>query len=70
MEGEQILRVSENRVLKRIFGPEMEEVAGGWGILHNEELHNLQTSPKSRTRWAGHVVRKETPDRKGTSPKT
>jgi hypothetical protein len=33
--------VFENRVLRRIFGPEREEVAGGWGRLHNEELHNL-----------------------------
>jgi hypothetical protein len=37
--------VSENRVLRRIFGPEREEVAGGWRRLHNEELHNLYTSP-------------------------
>jgi hypothetical protein len=35
------LRVFENRVLKRIFGPKREEVAGGWRRLHNEELHNL-----------------------------
>jgi hypothetical protein len=33
--------VSENRVLRRIFGPEREEVAGCWRTLHNEELHNL-----------------------------
>jgi hypothetical protein len=37
--------VSENRVLRRIFGPKREEVAGGWRGLHNEELHNLYTSP-------------------------
>jgi hypothetical protein len=30
---------------KRIFGPEREEVAGGWRRLHNEELHNLYASP-------------------------
>jgi hypothetical protein len=36
--------VCENRVLRRIFGPEREEVAGGWRRLHNEELHNLYTS--------------------------
>jgi hypothetical protein len=35
------LRVSENRVLRRIFGHKREEVAGGWRRLHNEELHNL-----------------------------
>jgi hypothetical protein len=38
------LRVSENRVLRRIFGPKREEVAGGWRRLHNEELHNLYAS--------------------------
>jgi hypothetical protein len=36
--------VFENRVLRRIFGPKREEVAGGWRRLHNEELHNLCTS--------------------------
>jgi hypothetical protein len=36
--------VSENRVLRRIFGPKREEVAEGWRRLHNEELHNLYTS--------------------------
>jgi hypothetical protein len=38
------LRLFENRVLRRIFGPKREEVAGGWRRLHNEELHNLYTS--------------------------
>jgi hypothetical protein len=33
--------VSENRVLRRIFEPKREEVAGGWRRLHNEELHKL-----------------------------
>jgi hypothetical protein len=37
--------VSENRVLRRIFRPKREEVAGGWRRLHNEELHNLYASP-------------------------
>jgi hypothetical protein len=41
---EHILRVFENRVLRRIFGPKTKEVAGGWRRLHNEELHNLYTS--------------------------
>jgi len=35
------LKVFENRVLSRIFGPKMEEVAGGWRRLYNEALHNL-----------------------------
>jgi hypothetical protein len=33
------------RVLRRIFGPKCQEVAGGWRRLHNEELHNLYDSP-------------------------
>jgi hypothetical protein len=35
------LRVFENRVLRRIFGPKRDEVTGGWRKLHNEELHGL-----------------------------
>jgi hypothetical protein len=57
------LRVLENRVLRRIFGPKREEVAGDWRTLHNEELYNLYSSPNvigviisRRMRWAGHVV--------------
>jgi hypothetical protein len=56
--------VFENRVLRRIFGPIREEVAGGWKRLHNEEIHNVYASPyiirviKSRKmRWVGHVAR-------------
>jgi len=37
--------VFENRVLRRVFGLKREEVAGGWGRVHNEELRNLYTSP-------------------------
>jgi hypothetical protein len=37
--------LSENRVLRRIFGPKMEEVVEGWRSLHNEKLHNLYASP-------------------------
>jgi hypothetical protein len=37
--------VFENRVLRRIFGPKRDEVTGGWRKLHNEELHNLYSSP-------------------------
>jgi hypothetical protein len=39
------LRVFENRVLRRIFGPMRDEVTGEWRKLHNEELHNLYSSP-------------------------
>jgi hypothetical protein len=38
------LRVSENRVLRRIFGPKREEVTREWRKLHNEELNNLYSS--------------------------
>jgi hypothetical protein len=41
---EHILRVCENRVLRRIFGPKRVEVGGGWRRLHNEEPHNLCAS--------------------------
>jgi hypothetical protein len=51
-------------VLRRIFGPKRDEVTGGWRKLHNEELHNLYSSPSiirmiksRRMRWAGHVAR-------------
>jgi hypothetical protein len=43
--GEHGLKVSEDRVLRKIFGPKREKVAGGYKRLHNEELHNLYTSP-------------------------
>jgi hypothetical protein len=56
--------VFENRVLSRIFGPRRDEATGEWRKLHNEELHDLYSSPsiirimKSRKmRWAGHVAR-------------
>jgi hypothetical protein len=55
--------VFENRVLRRIFGPERYEVTGEWRKLHNKELHNLYSSldiiiqiKSRRTRWAGHVA--------------
>jgi hypothetical protein len=51
-------------VLRRIFGPKRDEVTGGWRKLHNEELHNLYSSPSiirmiqsRRVRWAGYVAR-------------
>jgi hypothetical protein len=55
-------RVFGNRVLRGKFGPKKEEVAGGWRRLHNEELHNLYTSPNlirmiESRRILGHVAR-------------
>jgi hypothetical protein len=57
--------VFENRVLWRIFGPKRDEVTGEWRKLHNEELHDLYSSPSSiriikarRMRWAGHVAQR------------
>jgi hypothetical protein len=45
LREEHRLRVFENRVLRRIFGPKRDEVKGDWRKLHNEELHNLYSSP-------------------------
>jgi hypothetical protein len=56
--------VFENRVLRRIFGPKRDEVTGERRKLHNEELHDLYSSPSiiriikaRRVRWAEHVAR-------------
>jgi hypothetical protein len=64
LKEESRLRVFENRVLRKIFGPKREEVRGEWRKLHNEELHDLYSSPiifrmkKSRSmRWTEHVAR-------------
>jgi hypothetical protein len=45
LREEHRLRVFENRVLRRIFGRKRDEVTGEWRKLHNEELHNLYSSP-------------------------
>jgi hypothetical protein len=62
--NENKLRIFENRMLRKTFGPKRHEVMGGWRQLRNEELHNLYSSPnivtvlKSRTViWAGNAAR-------------
>jgi hypothetical protein len=45
LREEQRLRVFENRVLRRIFGPKRDEATGDWKRLHNEELNGLYSSP-------------------------
>ena len=64
LREERKLRVFENMVLRRIFGPRRDEVTGEWRRLHNEEPNDLYSSPnivrviKSiRMRWVGHVAR-------------
>jgi hypothetical protein len=47
LREEHRLRVFENRVLKRIFGPKRDEVTGEWRRLHKEELNDLYSSPNS-----------------------
>ena len=58
------LRVFDNRVLRKIFVPRRDEVAGEWRQLHNEELSDMHCSPyivrvikSRRMRWAGNVAR-------------
>jgi len=64
LKEERRLRVFENRVLRRIFGPKKVEVTGEWRKLHNEELNDLYSPPNivrmiksRRMTWAGHVAR-------------
>jgi hypothetical protein len=64
LREERRLRVLENRVLRRVFGPKRDKVTGEWRKLHNEELNDLYSLPNivrvvksRRMRWAGHVAR-------------
>jgi len=64
LRDERRMRVSRNRVLRRIFGPKRYELTGEWRKLHNEELNDLyslrnivRVIKSRRMRWAGHVAR-------------
>jgi hypothetical protein len=64
MREERRMRVFENRVLRRVFGPKMDEVTGEWRKLHNEKLNHLYSLPNivrvvksRRMKCAGHVAR-------------
>jgi len=63
---ERRMRLSENMVLRRIFGPKRDEVTGEWRKLHNEERNYLYCSPNiilvkksGRMRWEEHVASME-----------
>jgi hypothetical protein len=64
LREEHTLKVFRNRVLRRVFGSKRDEVTGGWNKLHNEEPHDLYSSPSiirlmklRRMGWAGYVAR-------------
>jgi hypothetical protein len=72
LKEERRLRMFENRVLRRIFEPKMDEVTREWRKLRNEELNDLYSSPNivwvkksRRMRWSGHVARMG--DRRGVN---
>jgi hypothetical protein len=63
LREEHRLSVFDNRVLRKIFGPKLDEVIGEWRKLHSEELHTSYSSSNiirqiksRRMRWAGHVA--------------
>jgi hypothetical protein len=63
LREEHRLREFENRMLRKVFRPRRDEETRGWRKLHNEELHNLYSSPSiiriiksRRMRWSGHVA--------------
>ena len=58
------MRLFENRVLRRVFGPKRDDVTGEWRKLHNEELNDLYSLPNivwvvksRRMKWAWHLAR-------------
>ena len=64
LRDERRLRVFQNRVLRRVFGPKRDEVIGEYRKLHNEELNDLYSLPNTvnlikprRMRWAGNIAR-------------
>ena len=64
LREERKLRVFENRVLRKVFGPKRDEVTGEWRKLHKDEPNDLYSLPNivrvvtsRRMRWAGHVAR-------------
>jgi len=72
LREERTLRVFDNRVLRRIFGPKRDEVKEEWRKLHDAEFNGLYCSPKiirvmksRRMRWMGHVAR--TGERRGVN---
>ena len=64
LREERRLKLFENRVFRRIFGPKRDEVTGEWRKQHNKKLNDLYSTPRiirviksRRIRWAGHIAR-------------